>query len=244
MLRVTTGFLLIWSGFSKIVKAKPPLAIGRNFELDATTNAVLGYSTGGAQLVISVLCALGLWRRFALPLQAAIHGFTAASVWWAIIDPYRWYITGVDRIVFNSQVFYPTIITFAACILLIVDRHQDTLALDHLRREKPVRKPEVQSATLRHQRFRTRPACRGPPPRCDCRICRPRKAARPLQRSDHAGRSGPARWSARTWQTDPKHDPVRKSARCRDPKNQRDDKHRSSPTADLEQPILPRPCGR
>lgn len=138
LLRVTTGFLLIWVGLSKIVKGKAPFAIARNFELDATTNAILGYTAGAAQLVIGVLCVVGLWRRFALPLQAAIHGFTAASVWWAIIDPYRWYITGVDRIVFNSQVFYPTSITFAACLLLIAFRHQDTIALDHLRRDTPI----------------------------------------------------------------------------------------------------------
>ncbi|MFT7595213.1 MAG: putative oxidoreductase [Paracoccaceae bacterium] len=144
LLRVTTGFLLIWGGLNKIVKAKPPMAIGRNFELDATTNAILGYATGGAQLVIGVLCVVGLWRRFALPLQAVIHGFTAVSVWWAIIDPYRWYITGVDRIVFNSQVFYPTSITFAACLLLIVFRHQDVFALDHLRRDALAIKPEAQ----------------------------------------------------------------------------------------------------
>lgn len=132
LLRFTTGFLLIWVGLNKIVTAKAPFQIGRNFELDATTSALLGYASGGAQLLIGVLCVVGLWRRYALPLQAIIHGFTAASVWWAIIDPYRWYISGVDRIVFNSHVFYPTIITFAACVLLVLFRRQDTIALDSL----------------------------------------------------------------------------------------------------------------
>jgi len=134
VLRVTTGFLLVWVGLNRIVKAKAPPAIGRNFELDAATNAILGYSAGGVQLVIGMLCVLGLWRRYALPLQALIHGFTAVSVWWAIVDPYRWYITGVDRIVFNSHVFYPTSITFAACILLITFRRSDVIALDRLKR--------------------------------------------------------------------------------------------------------------
>lgn len=134
-LRVATGFLLIWVGLDKLVNAKAPFQVGRNFELDAATSALLGYAAGGGQLLIGVLCVIGLWRRFALPIQALIHGFTAASVWWAIVDPYRWYVTGVDRIVFNSHVFYPTIITFAACILLIAFRSNDTLSLDHLRRK-------------------------------------------------------------------------------------------------------------
>ena len=136
-LRVVTGFLLVWVGLRSIVDAKAPFGVSRNFELDATTNAILGYGIGAAQFCIGALCVIGLWRRYMLPLQALIHGFTAASVWWAIVDPYRWYISGVDRIVFNSHVFYPTIITFAASVLLIVFRHADVIAVDSLRRVSP-----------------------------------------------------------------------------------------------------------
>ena len=89
---------------------------------------------GGGEVFIGALCVVGLLRKIALPAQALINGFTAFSVWWAIVDPFRWYVSGVDRIVFNSAVFYPTSITFAACILLIVFRHQDTLAVDRLLR--------------------------------------------------------------------------------------------------------------
>ncbi|WP_306115276.1 MULTISPECIES: DoxX family protein [unclassified Roseovarius] len=142
LLRVSTGFLLIWSGLAKIVKAKAPFAL-RSMELSDTMNAVLGYAAGGAQLVIGVLCVIGLWRRYALSLQALIHGFTAISVWWAIIDPYRWYITGVDRIVFNSHVFYPTSITFAACIVLIAFRHRDRIAVDTLLDKAPPQVPQA-----------------------------------------------------------------------------------------------------
>lgn len=138
-LRVTTGFLLIWFGLDKIVNSNAPLALKRNAELDATTEAALGIAAGGAEVVIGALCAVGLWRRLALPLQALINGVTAATVWWAIIDPFRWYIVDVDRIVFNSHVFYSTSITFAACILLIAFRRQDTLALDQLRRGRAIR---------------------------------------------------------------------------------------------------------
>ena len=100
------------------------------------TGTIIGLAAGGAQVVIGALVVVGLWRKLALPLQAIINGFTAFSVWWAIIDPYRWYISDVDRIVFNSHVFYPTSITFAACLLLMAFRRQDTLALDHLREPK------------------------------------------------------------------------------------------------------------
>jgi uncharacterized membrane protein YphA (DoxX/SURF4 family) len=138
-LRVATGFLLVWGGLRKIVRAgtKDQPQITGDFGLDAAVNAFLVYAPGGIQLIIGVFCVIGLWRQLALPLQAIIHGSTALKVWWAIIDPYRWYITGVDRIVFNSHVFYPTIITFAACVLLITFRRYDTIALDNLLRNAP-----------------------------------------------------------------------------------------------------------
>lgn len=131
-LRIATGFLLIWGGLNKIVTGSGPFAL-RSAELDATTANLIGLGAGGAQLVIGVLCVIGLWRVVVYPLQALIHGFTAASVWWAIIDPYRWYIEGVDRIVFNSAVFYPTIITFAACVLLIAFMRADRWSVDAVR---------------------------------------------------------------------------------------------------------------
>ncbi len=132
-LRVATGFLLVWIGLRRIVNGSAPSALRDIVDLGEGATAVLGYAAGGVQLAIGLFCVIGLRRRVVLPLQALIHGFTAASVWWAIIDPYRWYISGVDRIVFNSHVFYPTIITFAACLLLIAFRNQDEYAIDHLR---------------------------------------------------------------------------------------------------------------
>jgi len=91
---------------------------------------------GGGEALIGLFVVVGLWRRLVLLLQAVTNGVTATSVWWAIVVPYRWYISGVDRIVFNSHVFYPTSITFAGCILLIAFRHQDRWALDRVRRPR------------------------------------------------------------------------------------------------------------
>ncbi|WP_415400877.1 hypothetical protein [Tateyamaria sp. SN3-11] len=138
LLRISTGFLLIWSGLNSVVNARPPFGLGRSVEISETLSTTLGIAAGGVQVFIGLFCVIGLFRSVVLPIQAFVHGFTAASVWWAIVDPYRWYVTGVDRIVFNSHVFYPTIITFAACILLITFRHQDAWCLDRLRRSRPL----------------------------------------------------------------------------------------------------------
>lgn len=136
LLRVTTGFLLVWFGLNKVVSGSAPLAVRRTFEIDGALQTALGLAAGAGEFLVGALCVLGLWRKFVLPVQAVINGSTAVMVWWAIVDPFRWYITGVDRIVFNSHVFYPTSITFAACLLLIAFREQDTLALDSLRAKR------------------------------------------------------------------------------------------------------------
>ncbi|MXN65361.1 DoxX family membrane protein [Stappia sp. GBMRC 2046] len=136
LLRVTTGFLLVWFGLNKVVSGSAPLAVRRSFEIDGALQTAVGLAAGVGEVLVGALCVLGLWRRLVLPVQAVINGSTAVMVWWAILDPFRWYITGVDRIVFNSHVFYPTSITFAACLLLIAFREQDTLALDTLRAKR------------------------------------------------------------------------------------------------------------
>ncbi|MGF1476309.1 MAG: DoxX family protein [Geminicoccaceae bacterium] len=130
-LRVTTGFLLIWFGLNRLFSAQVPLALSKNVDLESLPTEFFGAAAGGAEFVVGLLCVVGLFRRWVLPIQAIINGITAASVWWAIVDPFRWYISGVDRIVFNSHVFYPTSITFVACIVLIVFRNDDRWALDN-----------------------------------------------------------------------------------------------------------------
>lgn len=133
LLRVTAGFLLVFWGLEKIVSGTPTIFIWRNTDLGEATNTAIASVTGGAQFLIGICCVIGLWRKVVLPLQTLINGVTAAGVWWAIVDPFRWYIEDVDRIVFNSHIYYPTSITFAACLLLICFRREDAWSVDALR---------------------------------------------------------------------------------------------------------------
>lgn len=132
LLRVTTGFLLVWFGLNRIVTGSVPALVSQSVDLEGAATDWIGIAAGVGQVAVGGLCALGLLRIVALPIQALINGATAVRVWWAILDPFRWYIEDVDRIVFNSQVFYPASITFAACLLLIAFRKEDRWALDTL----------------------------------------------------------------------------------------------------------------
>ncbi len=131
-LRVATGFLLVWIGLNRIVTGSVPGLVRANVDLEGASADWLGIAIGAGQLLVGLCCAVGLLRVIVLPIQALMHGYTVLHVWWAVLDPYRWYIEDVDRIVFNSHVFYPVIITFAACVLLFAFRREDRWALDTL----------------------------------------------------------------------------------------------------------------
>lgn len=128
-LRVTTGFLLIWWGLNKIVSTGLSKTISDTFYGGAFSQAGLLIAFGVLQTAIGGLVVLGLWRRLAYVAQLVINGFTAVAVWYAILDPFGWYIT-FDRGFAFTQLFYPSAIILAASFLLIAFHDQDRWVLD------------------------------------------------------------------------------------------------------------------
>lgn len=129
-LRVTTGFLLVWWGLNKAMTPQSGVGISNTFYQGLFSAALVQQLFGVCQVVLAALVILGLLRRFTLPLQAIINAGTAAAVWYAIIDPFNWWL-GNERPIPVSQLFYPSIIIFAASLLLIAFRRDDRFALDN-----------------------------------------------------------------------------------------------------------------
>jgi len=129
-LRVTTGFLLIWWGLNKIVSTGLSMTISDTFYGGLFSADTLQYGFGAVQTAVGALVVLGLFRRVVLPIQAAINAAPTAAVWYAIIDPFNWYL-GNERAFPYTQLFYPSAIILAASLLLIAFRDQDRLALDN-----------------------------------------------------------------------------------------------------------------
>lgn len=94
--------------------------------------AVLQRAFGAFQAAVGALVVLGLLRAYTLPIMAVITGFTACAVWYAIVDPFNWYLGNQREFPF-TQLFYPSAIIFAASLLLIAHRDEDRLALDRRR---------------------------------------------------------------------------------------------------------------
>lgn len=149
LLRVTTGFLLIWWGLAKAFDPSFGALISDNFYGGSFSVGLLQRSFGVLQALIGLLVVVGLFRFLVLPAQLLINGFTAAAVWWAIVDPFYWYLPG-DKPFQFAHLFYPSAIVVAACLVLIAFRSFDRLALDALRRRRTVSTAHPRPATALH----------------------------------------------------------------------------------------------
>lgn len=141
LLRVSVGMLAVWWGLSKILMDGFGSTISDTFYDGTFSYAWLQIGFGGLQTLLGGLVILGLFREIAYLAQLIVHGFTAAAVWYAIVDPFGWWLE-LERPFPHTQLFYPSAIVVAACLLLIAFRNQEAWALDRLfGRHRPRRQP-------------------------------------------------------------------------------------------------------
>ena len=79
---------------------------------------------GAAEVGLGVAVALGLWRRVTYAALLAITGTTLLAVWKSIVDPLG--------LVFDDAqlLFHPSLIVFAAALVLWAFRDDDAAAPD------------------------------------------------------------------------------------------------------------------
>ncbi|MCH9691054.1 MAG: DoxX family membrane protein [Gammaproteobacteria bacterium] len=125
LLRVSLGFLLVLWGLDKLVNVEHGLAISQKYYLGLFSGETMMLGFGVIQTLLGVLVVIGLWRRFTFPAQTLINGFTVVGVWKSIIDPWGWFLSS------TNVLFYPSVIVFAACLVLWAFCSEDHLAVDH-----------------------------------------------------------------------------------------------------------------
>lgn len=84
---------------------------------------------GWIQVAFGTLIALGILRIITFPIQIVINGFVAYAVWWGIVDPFKLYVDPYPTGFPFPQLFYPSIIIFAASLLLLAYIRQDRFAV-------------------------------------------------------------------------------------------------------------------
>lgn len=128
-LRVSLGMLLVWWGLSRIVQPGSGVGIQKKFYHELFPDIALQHAFGYVEAAIGALVAVGLLRRFVVPAQLAITGFSAVMIWSALIDPFGLWLP-VAKIAPIQHLFYPSVIALAGAGVVIAFRDRDRFALD------------------------------------------------------------------------------------------------------------------
>lgn len=137
-LRVSLGLLMVLWGVDKLVNVEHGLMVSEGFYFGLFSSAALLKGFGVLQILLGVLIIAGAFRRFAYPALLAITGATLIGVWRSIVDPWGWYLEG------SNVLFFPSLIIFAAALVLFAHQAEDLLSLDRKRvRRGPTARPPV-----------------------------------------------------------------------------------------------------
>lgn len=124
LLRVSLGGLLLVWGVNKIVNVDNSQAIVDNYYFGFLSTEAMLPLAGAGQMLIGLLVVIGLVRRWVYPLQLIVNAASLVAVSASIIDPWGWYLEG------TNVLFYPSLIIFAASLLVMAFREEDRLSLD------------------------------------------------------------------------------------------------------------------
>jgi uncharacterized membrane protein YphA (DoxX/SURF4 family) len=128
LLRASLGLLMLIWGVDKLVNVKHGLEVSKYFYLGAFDSAALLRAFGVVQMALGALILLGVGRRFTYPALLAVTGATLLGVWRSVADPWGWYLEGANVL------FYPSLIIFAAALVLWAFRDDDRLVVGGRRR--------------------------------------------------------------------------------------------------------------
>lgn len=123
-LRISIGILMVLWGIDKLINVKHGIAVSEGFYAGVFSAPVLLQAFGVVQILVGLGVVLGLARRFLYPVLLAITGATTIGVWKSIVDPWGWVLEG------SNVLFYPSLITFAASLVLWAFQDLDTLSMD------------------------------------------------------------------------------------------------------------------
>ncbi|MGB3722740.1 MAG: hypothetical protein WA979_07980 [Pacificimonas sp.] len=127
LLRISTGALLLIWGFMKIGAPEAAIGVSEKYYGGIVSADMIQTPFGAAQIVIGLLVILGLFRKFAYPLQALILVVGALAIWKYILDPMGLYLLTEET---RNILFFPSFCVAVATVVMIAFREHDKLSLD------------------------------------------------------------------------------------------------------------------
>lgn len=127
LLRVSLGWLLVIWGADKVFNVEHGMAVANKFYFGflAAENALR--VAGVLQMLVGLAVVVGFARRWVYPIQVLLNSASLFAVMQSVLDPWSWLFEG------SNPLFYPSLIIFAASLLLIAYLDEDRFALDKIR---------------------------------------------------------------------------------------------------------------
>ena len=123
-LRVSMGWLMVIWGADKIFNTSHGIAVAEKFYFGFLASDVILPIAGALQAIVGLAVVLGAMRRWAYPIQLLLNAASLFAVAGSIVDPWGWFLDS------SNALFYPSLIIFAASVLLIAFKQEDRLSLD------------------------------------------------------------------------------------------------------------------
>jgi putative oxidoreductase len=124
LLRISLGWLLVIWGADKVFNVEHGMAVANKFYFGFLAAESALPVAGVLQILIGLAVVVGFARRWVYPIQVLLNGASLLAVFKSVVDPWGWVLTGTNAL------FYPSLIIFAASLLLIAFREEDTWVLD------------------------------------------------------------------------------------------------------------------
>lgn len=136
VLRLTLGALMLVWGSDKLVNPAHGVKVAQHFYLGVLDSAAAMPVLGVLQVLLGLLVLAGVGRRYTYPTLAAVTGITMLGVWRSIVDPWGWMLEG------GNALFFPSLIIFAAVLVLLAFQAEDRLVLGGRRGDAPAASPD------------------------------------------------------------------------------------------------------
>lgn len=128
-LRISLGLLLVWWGLGRITSPELGLMMQEKFYYNLFPSRTLQIAFGYVEMCVGLLVVLGLFRKYAVPTQLLITGFSAATILTALLDPFGLWLPA-EKIAPIQHLFYPSVISLAAGFLMYNLSAFDRYSLD------------------------------------------------------------------------------------------------------------------
>ncbi|MBG53963.1 MAG: hypothetical protein CML99_16330 [Rhodobiaceae bacterium] len=127
LLRMGTGFLLSIWGLIKVAAPEASIGVSEKYYGGVLSVEMLQVPLGALQILLGLAVVFGLFRKIAYPVQSIVLGLGLLAIWKYIADPLGMYLLTEET---REVLFFPSLTVFAATLVLLAFREEDTISLD------------------------------------------------------------------------------------------------------------------